>query len=222
MNFTFVKIKIMKKLCSFLVALFFYASAQSQIYVPGVTLSTLAFPEWMPANLNVTTYRNGDNIPQVTDPAQWAALTTGAWCYYNNNPANGPVYGRLYNWYAVNDPRGLAPQGWHIPTDAEWTSYCSGIGCGALKETGTTHWRSPNIGATNYDGFGALPGGMIGGNGGFFGLGTNGIWWTSTPAASSNAWMRTLVNNSSYLSTGWCGKNLGLSVRCIKDKKVKL
>jgi uncharacterized protein (TIGR02145 family) len=208
----------MKKLCSLLVALFFYASAQSQIVVPGITISLPVLPEWMPANLNVTTYRNGDSIPQVTNPAQWAALTTGAWCYYNNDPANGLVYGKLYNWYAVNDPRGLAPLGWHIPTDAEWTSFCSGIGCGVLKETGTAHWRNPNIGATNYNGFRALPGGIV--NGGYFCcIGTSGIWWTSTPAASGNAWNRSLFYNGIDLNAGWCGKNLGLSVRCIKNKK---
>jgi uncharacterized protein (TIGR02145 family) len=212
----------MKKLCSLLVALFFYASVQSQIVVPGVTISPSVLPEWMPANLDVTTYRNGDNIPQVTDPAQWAALTTGAWCYYNNDPANGLVYGKLYNWYAVNDPRGLAPQGWHIPTDAEWTSFCGVIGGGALKETGTAHWRTPNTGATNSVGFGALPGGLVSDlNGGSYALGTNGIWWTSTSSTSGNVWVRFLVNTSGNLCTGEFGKNFGLSVRCIKDKKVK-
>lgn len=212
----------MKRLSLLFIALSFCALAKSQIYVPGITLSPSSLPEWMPANLNVTTYRNGDVIPQVTDPAQWASLTTGAWCYYNNNAANGPVYGKLYNWYAVNDPRGLAPQGWHIPTDAEWTSYCSSIGCGSLKETGALHWISPNIGAANADGFGALPGGIISGNGAFFSIGTNGCWWTSTQAASGNVWMRTLTNNSGDLATGYTAKNFGLSVRCIRDKKVKL
>lgn len=80
---------------------------------------TIGAQTWSGYNLDVTTYRNGDAIPQVTDLTTWLNTTTGAWCYYNNDPAMGPIYGKLYNWYAVNDSRGLAPTGWHIPTDAE-------------------------------------------------------------------------------------------------------
>lgn len=95
---------------------------------------TIGTQIWSNTNLDVTTYRDGTPIPQVTDPTAWVNLTTGAWCYYNNDPANGAIYGKLYNWYAVagihdaaslNDPslrKQLAPQGWHIPTDAEWTT----------------------------------------------------------------------------------------------------
>ena len=86
--------------------------------IPSITICNQV---WMLKNLDVSTYRNGDPIPQVTDPTTWVGLTTGAWCYYNNDPANGAIYGKLYNWYAVNDPRGLAPTGWHVPSDAEWT-----------------------------------------------------------------------------------------------------
>src|SRR5690606_33259564 len=105
-----------------------------------------------------------DVIPQVTDPTIWGNLTTGAWCYYNNDPANEIIYGKLYNWYAVNDPRGLAPVGWHIPSDSEWTiltDYLGGfeVAGGKMKETGTTHWANPNIGADNSSGFTGLPGG---------------------------------------------------------------
>ena len=128
--------------------------------IPTVTICDQV---WMAKNLDVTTYRNGDVISQVTDPTAWNALTTGAWCYYNNDPANGTIYGKLYNWYAVNDPRGLAPTGWHIPTEGELIalSDCLGgqeVAGGKLKETGTAHWLSPNI-ATNETGFTALPGG---------------------------------------------------------------
>jgi uncharacterized protein (TIGR02145 family) len=101
----------------------------------------------MQSNLNVSHYRNGDVIPQVTDPTAWSSLTTGAWCYYNNDTANGTVYGKLYNWYAVNDPRGLSPQGWHVPTDAEWTNLTSCLGGESLaggKMKATTLWDSPN------------------------------------------------------------------------------
>jgi len=97
---------------------------------------------WMSTNLNVDIYRNGDIIPQVTDPTAWAELTTGAWCYYNNDSLKGAIYGKLYNWYAVNDPRGLAPKGWHIPTDEEWITLVNSLGGdtvagGKMKSTGT-------------------------------------------------------------------------------------
>ena len=82
---------------------------------------TIGSQVWASTNLNVSTYRNGDIIPQVQDLTYLSILKTGAWCYYNNDPSNGTIYGKLYNWYAVNDPRGLAPNGYHIPTDAEWT-----------------------------------------------------------------------------------------------------
>jgi len=89
---------------------------------------------WMAENLNVSHYRNGDSIPEVTDPEQWAKLTTGAWCYYNNDPEMGVIYGKLYNWYAVNDPRGLAPNGWHIPNDNERNTMINFLGGGFSAE----------------------------------------------------------------------------------------
>src|SRR5215831_11122978 len=95
---------------------------------------------WMTTNLAVTHYRNGDPIPQVQNVAKWAALTTGAWCWYKNDSATGAAYGRLYNWYAVHDPRGLAPAGWHVPSDAEWDTLQAHLGNnagGKLKDTGT-------------------------------------------------------------------------------------
>ncbi len=122
--------------------------------------------EWMQKNLNVTKYRNGDLIQQVSDPAQWGGILTGIWSYYENNSANGTLYGKLYNWFAVKDSRGLAPQGWHIPTDAEWKTLYNNIGGwqnagGKMTEMGTLHWPSPNSNATNESGFTALPGGAI-------------------------------------------------------------
>src|ERR1035437_1728963 len=140
---------------------------------------------WMLKNLDVSTYRNGDWIPEVTDPGAWSALTTGAWCWYNNDPTMGVIYGKLYNWYAVNDPRGLAPTGWHVPSDAEWwtLSTCLGgaaVAGGAMKETGTTHWTSPNTGATNSSGFTGLPEGLRTDGGPFYDVGSYGGWWSST------------------------------------------
>ena len=101
---------------------------------------------WMTRNLDVAVYRNEDPIPKVTDEAAWAALTTGAYCYYNNDStAYAATYGKLYNWYAVNDTRGLAPEGWYIPTDFEWTTLGAclggdGVAGGSMKEIGTMHW----------------------------------------------------------------------------------
>ena len=146
--------------------------------LPNVTIGTQI---WASTNLDVTTYRDGTPIPQVTDPTQWGNLTTGAWCYYNNDSTTGATYGKIYNWYAVagihdNDPNTpnkiLAPTGWHIPSDTEWNSIINfldpnanggltvpNVAGSAMKETGTTHWFSPNTGATNSSGFTGLPGG---------------------------------------------------------------
>ena len=141
---------------------------------------------WMDKNLEVETYRNGDVIPQVTDAKEWAALKTGAWCYHSNNKANGVIYGKLYNWYAVNDPRGLAPKGWHIPSKAEWTTITTFLGGenvagGKMKATGLSLWNSPNFGATNESGFSGLPGDTRYNNIGMFGdIGSFGIWWSDT------------------------------------------
>src|SRR5205085_6409714 len=134
--------------------------------------------------LSVSTYLNGDTIPSITDPTIWASLTTGAYCYYNNDSTTyAATYGKLYNWYAVNDPRGLAPLGWHIPSDAEWTTLenCLGgssVAGGAMKETGITYWLSPNTSATNSSGFTGLPGGYRNpSDGSFYLISSNGIWW---------------------------------------------
>jgi len=175
---------------------------------------------WMKENLNVATYRNGDIIPQVTDPTAWAALTTGAWCYYNNDAANGAIYGKLYNWYAVNDSRGLSPLGWHLPTDAEWTTLGSSLGGdnvagGKMKSTGTTYWTSPNTDATNSSGFSGLPGGYGGESFGSFG--SYGSFWSASESDVSNAWRRDLGFNYSFLYRATANKKGGISVRCVKD-----
>ena len=182
---------------------------------------------WVQKNLNVCTYRNGDIIPEVTDPVQWESLTTGAWCYYNNDPATAQIYGKLYNWYAVNDPRGLAPVGYHIPTDAEWTILTTNLGGqsvagGKMKESGTVHWQSPNTGATNSSGFTSLPGGQRRlPNGLYAYLGTMGCYWTSSETDATHAWFRYLYHNNTLIVGGGAGgldlKILGLSVRCLKD-----
>jgi uncharacterized protein (TIGR02145 family) len=184
---------------------------------------------WMGCNLDVDTYSNGDPIPEIKNPTSWGKLTTGAWCYYNNDPAMGAIYGKLYNWYAVNDPRGLAPEGWHIPSDAEWKelSNCLGgenVAGGKLKSMGTIEagdglWRSPNLGATNESGFSALPGGLREQDGTYDTIGIYGLWWSSKEVEynSSKAWYWNLFHYYSTFLKFDGQKKYGLSVRCVKD-----
>jgi uncharacterized protein (TIGR02145 family) len=189
-------------------------------YYPSVTICCQS---WMTNNLNVSTYRNGDAIPKVTDGAAWAALTTGAYCYYNNDSTTyAAIYGKLYNWYAVNDSRGLAPEGWHIPTDFEWTTLgnCLGgntIAGGPMKEIGTTHWTTPNTGATNLSGFTGLPGGWRFSSGGFISIGLDGFWWSSAENSAGLALNRNLNYSSGGLEKYSADKRLGFSVRCLRD-----
>jgi uncharacterized protein (TIGR02145 family) len=181
---------------------------------------------WMDKNLNVSTYQNGDIIQYVSDPAAWAALTTGAWCYYNNDPANNAIYGKLYNWYAVNDPRGLAPKGWHIPTDAEWTTLSTTLGGDAvagwkMKTIGTTIWNSDNTGATNESGFSALPSGrryLAGTAGYIFGfLGSQINFWSATSIYPTIAGISFLTSGAGNLVRSDAPKKYGYSVRCVRD-----
>jgi uncharacterized protein (TIGR02145 family) len=183
--------------------------------------------KWMAKNLAVTRYRNGDRIPQVKLRAQWDTLTTGAWCWYNNDSATGAVYGKLYNWYAVHDPRDLAPIGWHVPNYAEWDTLATYLGAnagGKLKDTGTIEagnglWYAPNTGATNKTGFTALPGGYRAANGVFHVhvVGFYGYLWSSTEGDGLNARFRWLSCNNSNLNKDHALKRDGFSVRCIKD-----
>ena len=169
---------------------------------------------WTSKNLDVATYRNGDVIPQVQDPNAWANLTTGAWCYYDNDASNGTKYGKLYNWYAVNDPRGLAPKGYHIPTDAEWTQlsdYLGGYEEAGTKMKSTSGWVK-NGNGTNSSGFSGLPGGYRYSNGTFNYIGKDGSWWSSLYAGS-----RTLRYNAGSLYSGYGSKRVGLFVRCLRD-----
>ncbi len=183
---------------------------------------TICNQVWMTKNLDVTTYRNGDAIPQVSDGAQWGNLTTGAWCYYNNDAANGSIYGKLYNWYAVNDSRGLAPSGYHVPSDAEWTTLESCLGGsvtagGAMKEAGLINWLSPNTGATNSSGFKCLPGGVRDSVGMFISIGKVGVFWSSTEDNSIYAFYRYLYYNVINIGRSSTNKPVGFSVRCIRD-----
>jgi uncharacterized protein (TIGR02145 family) len=175
---------------------------------------------WMAENLNVDHYRNGDPIPEVKDDNQWSKLNSGAWCYYDNEVANGKIYGKLYNWYAVNDARGLCPVGWHVPSDAQWTileNYLGGneVAGGGMKSI--TGWDSPNTGSTNSSGFNAIPAGYRNILGIYYYIGEAAVWWGSIEDYSSGAWPRDLYYNFSNLFRGKYNKNDGFSIRCIKD-----
>lgn len=177
---------------------------------------------WLQKNLNSNTYRNGDTIPQVTDSLQWTNLTSGAWCWFNNDSLNyGSIYGKLYNWYAINDSRGLAPEAWKIPTEFDWNQLVSTLGGPSLageklKETGTAHWNSPNI-ASNTSNFTALPAGNRGTDGIFRSIRNIGLWWSSTPFNNLESKSFFLLNfePTSYLATS--PKNNAFSVRCLKN-----
>ena len=194
---------------------------------------------WMVENLKVTHYRNGDPIPNVTVDSTWYRLRTGAYCNYNNDPGYVSAYGQLYNWYAVKDPRGLEPKGWHVPTDEDWKqlemylgisqSHVDLIGYrgnnegGKMKSTGTREggdglWHSPNEGATNESGFSALPGGFRDpSNGGFAQMGNVAVFWSSSEGDRNIAWIRGLDYNHSRINRDSGGKKAGLSVRCIRN-----
>ena len=177
----------------------------------------------MQENLKVTHYRNGDAIPNVTDNTQWSNLTTAAYCNYNNDINNVATYGRLYNWYAVVDNRNLCPTDWHTPTDDEWTiltDYLGGetIAGGKMKEIGTTHWLSPNTGATNESGFTALPGGYRSYYvGSFDDITYYAYFWSATEYNSLNAWNRNLDYGYTDVFRYFYDKMYGFSVRCVKD-----
>jgi uncharacterized protein (TIGR02145 family) len=196
---------------------------------PNVTIGTQI---WSSTNLDVTTYRDGTPIPQVTDPTAWANLTTGAWCYYNNDPSNGAIYKKLYNWYAVagihdNDPstpnKILAPQGWHVPSNAEWTTLTDFLGGesvagGKMKSTDTSLWQSPNIAATNESGFTGLPAGYREYVDGTFELiGVNTLWWSSSESNTADAWSRGLNCTIGSADSYDGNKKHGFSVRCLRD-----
>ena len=178
---------------------------------------------WQEKNLNVDTYRDGTPILHAQTGNQWDdafAQGIGAWCYYNHDPANGPIYGKLYNWYAVNNPRGLAPLGYHVPTRNEWQLYIACLGgqnvaSGKMRETGTTHWNPTNIGATNSSGFTALPGGILGGHSFFSNVNTACNLWTST--RNELFYYVNLTNTVDLVQYYGANYEVGVSVRCLKD-----
>ncbi len=206
------------------------------IVTPPAPIETVTIGNqvWMVKNLSVDRYRNGDPIPQVTNAVAWGSLTTGAWCWYNNDSATyAEKYGRLYNWYAVNDPRGLAPVGYRVASNADWSKltkflsptadttctncFPSSTAGGALKDAGIINWASPNTGGTNVTGFTALPGGDRNSAGVFNYVRNYGSFWTSTSFQPSTALFRYLFSGSASIANNFDDKRVGYSVRCIKE-----
>lgn len=186
---------------------------------------------WMIENLNVTRFRNGDPIPNITNDAEWSIQTEGAYCNYNNDESTGKKYGKLYNWLAVADSRNIAPEGWHVPSDAEWlilenyvAAHLDSSPNVAKALAAGTDWtifsEEGSVGMdlikNNSSGFTALPAGYrLGGV--FNKLGDYGGWWSSTESTENNAWIRVLFFSYNNLATIYHDKANGFSVRCIQD-----
>jgi len=174
---------------------------------------------WMAENLKVTHYRNGDAIPNVTDGTEWSNLSTGAYCNYENDANNAVTYGSLYNWYAVDDSRNIAPKGWHVPSDAEWTTlttYLGGESVAGVKLKSANGWNNDGNGTDEYS-FAVLPGGYRFYFGTFDGMGYCAFFWSSTEGYSGYAWTRLLYYNYSDVSRLNGNKQYGFSVRCVRD-----
>ena len=178
---------------------------------------------WMAENLKTTKYSDGSAIPLVTDNASWSHRTSPAYCWYNND-ANTykDTYGAMYNWYTVNTGK-LCPTGWHVPTGAEWNALYTALGGylvagGKLKETGTSHWQSPNTGATNESNFTGLPGGIRSYSAGTFDyVGQFGNWWRRDQSSSTNCIVQRLSYGYAKVIFSDSSKSTGYSVRCVKD-----
>lgn len=205
-------------------------ASTNYVNLPSVTIGQKT---WSTTNLNVATYRNGDPIPEVTDPTAWSNLTTGAYCWFNNDSITyAATYGRLYNLYAVNDPRGLAPKGWRVPTEADWNKLVKFIDAGAdttcqncvqsttaggaMKST-STQWFFPNTGANNSSGFNGLPGGYRNNVGSFFSNRTDGFWWSAPVTNADFSLGRNLNYNTASTSRNFYMGKVAFSVRVVRD-----
>ena len=176
---------------------------------------------WMVENLKTTTYRNGDPIPYLTDPTDWENSTSGAYCECDDDPSNTSDYGYLYNWYVISDARGIAPEGWHIPSEAEWATMVDFLGGEAiagdkLKESGTDHWIV-NTDASNESGFTGLPGGYRSSIGTYYDFGEFGLWWTSTNSSVTSSYYYSLSAYNSAVNYDSHPNIDGSSIRCVKD-----
>ena len=190
---------------------------------------------WFKKNLQTSTYRDGTPIDYPgTDNTAWSSNITGAYTWYDNDSTTyAPTYGALYNWYSVDNSAGLCPAGWHVPTDCEWMYLEDALGMstadqqmigprgtdegGKLKETGTTHWNSPNTGAAIISGFTGLPGGSRDYFGYYYDIGNYGYWWSASQKLTTNTWYRYLYYNNSFVTRYYDNRENGFSVRCLKD-----
>jgi uncharacterized protein (TIGR02145 family) len=176
---------------------------------------------WMKFNLNISSFRNGEPIKEAKTDEEWEEAGRNkqpAWCYYNNDPANGKKYGKLYNWFAVNDSRGLAPEGWHIPNNKEWTRLMNRFGGesdAGIKLKSTYGWIG-NGNGDNESGFTGLPAGYRL-DGTLHDVGYIGTWWSSSENDSTSAGARLLTCHNGFATTYHCDKEDGNSVRCLKD-----
>jgi uncharacterized protein (TIGR02145 family) len=190
--------------------------------VGGLKAVTIGSQTWTAENLNVATFRNGDAIMETKTQEEWVKAgesSQPAWCYFNNDPANGAKYGKLYNWYAVADPRGLAPEGWHTPSDDEWTQLSNAIG-GDIK-AGTilkskTGWKG-NRNGTDQVGFNVVGAGGRGGTSTFNGETSVAVFWSTTSKSRSIAWYRVIHATKTGMYREMDDKMSGFSVRCVKD-----
>lgn len=178
---------------------------------------------WMAENLNVEQFRNGDPIPHAQTDEEWQRAgeeRKPAWCYYDNDPANGRKYGKLYNWYAATDPRGLAPEGWRIPSDEDWNELVSYLGerqVAGKKLKSRSGWAK-NGNGTNESGFSGLPGGARIATGNFSGIGEGAYWWSSTDYDSQMfIWTRVVEHGNDRVTRGSTHMATGFSVRCLRD-----
>ncbi|MBA3027294.1 MAG: hypothetical protein FP816_00545 [Desulfobacteraceae bacterium] len=174
--------------------------------------ATIGSQEWMVENLDVSTFRNGEAIPEAKTAQEWLASygsESPAWCYYNNDPQNGEKYGKLYNWYAVSDPRGLAPEGWHVPTDSEWQTLitsCGGTGSAFAKLKDPGGFAAKACGARFYE------------DASFNHMGNITFWWTAGKNDKWNAWYHAMHFGYQQVARDNGGMNTGHSVRCVRDK----
>jgi uncharacterized protein (TIGR02145 family) len=190
----------------------------------GAASVKIGTQEWSTQNLNVSTFRNGDKIPEAEDTGAWAKASDEgkpAWCYYNADSNYGKKYGKLYNWYAVNDPRGLAPKGWHLPSDKEWDilfEYCGGSQFAGSKLKCDTGWDCDGSGdmttryADNSSGFTGLPAPMRGTDGKFLNLESEECFWS----LADDGWVYAL-NCGLEVEHDGSIKGCGFSCRCVKD-----
>ena len=177
--------------------------------------------KWMAENLNVSHFRNGDTIPEARSSGDWKRMGEEgkpAWCFIQNDPENGRKFGKLYNWYAVNDPRGLAPKEWHVASDDEWTGLIDFLGGGVLaalkiRTTGFTN----NMNGSDENSFSGLPGGCRNSSGVFYGIDSFGYWWSATEFDTSSAYLRILNYVTCDINFQNFAKIYGVSVRCIRD-----